>query len=111
MPKRDGGADNAAVTPVFPRELGFSETLVTIEHTKKELVLSVLEAHFGSVTRSVAKFLMNTANVTLQYLHQYFNSGLVPSDYRLSRRQVGSVLFILEKHGLLTVERRRLHPM
>ena len=71
--------------------------------SKKALVLSILEEHFGDIVRDVAHFLLNTANVTLTYLIRSFGDA-ADEQQHLSANEVHFALRQLLRHGYLLVE-------
>ena len=55
------------VLPIFPDDMGYSDSVAALLDSKKSLVLGILEEHFGDIVRDVADFLLNNANVKLNF--------------------------------------------
>ncbi len=90
------------VLPIFPDDMGYSDSVAALLDSKKSLVLGILEEHFGDIVRDVADFLLNNANVTLTHLVRSF--GSVAGDQKLSADEVHFALRQLLRHGYLLVE-------
>ena len=109
MPRRRADSDEmepsrmgATVLPIFPNNMGYSDSMAALLDSKKSLVLSILEEHFGDIVRDVAYFLLNTANVTLALLVRSF--GSMSNEEHLSAEEAHFALRQLMRHGYLLVE-------
>jgi len=88
----------------FPRDYGFTDTIIAPHAAKNELVLHLIEDELGEPTRRVAAFLLSTYHCTLSHIIRYFLHKCHPSR-KLSAAEVRRNLLVLQQHRCLLIER------
>ena len=71
---------------------------------RAQLILSVIDGHFGAQTCSVAAVLLVKGGATLQTLLAQFCAPQVPTHQRLSKEVLCSSLLVLQQHCCLILE-------
>lgn len=69
---------------------------------KVNLCLSILEEHFGDITKDVASVIIKYENANLNQLVRHFNN--LPLNLKLSCKQVRQAMLVLQQHNCLIVE-------
>jgi hypothetical protein len=74
----------------------------TTNSYKAKLVLSIIEEHFGSITKDVAIAVITIDNSTLFQIAK--KCSQLPKDSKLTSKQVREALLVLQQHNCLIIE-------